>query len=100
MRTLLAFRWSRVEDGTVEGSVVADAFCHSMVRALVGAVVAVGQGRLAPEEPRNVLDEGRRDPRVRVMPAHGLSLEEVVYPPDAELAERAQQARATRVLPG
>ena len=100
VRTLLVFRWSRVEDGTVEGSVVADAFCHSMVRALVGAVVAVGQGRLAPEAPRSVLDEGRRDPRVRVMPAHGLSLEEVVYPPDAELAERAQQARATRVLPG
>jgi tRNA pseudouridine38-40 synthase len=34
------------------------------------------------------------------MPAHGLCLEEVVYPEDADLAARAEQARATRVLPG
>ena len=100
VRTLLAFGWSRAPDGTVEGTVMADAFCHSMVRALVGAVLPVGQGRLSPEAPRAVLDAGRRDPRVRVMPAHGLSLEEVRYPPDAQLAARAEQARGPRSLPG
>lgn len=100
VRTLLAHRWSRAPDGTIEGTVVADAFCHSMVRALVGAVVPVGQGRLGPEVPAAVLAAGVRDPRVAVMPAHGLSLEEVVYPPDAELAARADEARSTRLLPG
>ncbi|HET6967759.1 MAG TPA: tRNA pseudouridine synthase A [Ornithinibacter sp.] len=100
VRTLLDHRWGRAPDGTVEATVVADAFCHSMVRALVGAVVPVGEGRLGVDVPREVLEGGMRDPRVRVMPPHGLSLEEVVYPPDAELATRAEQARSTRTLPG
>lgn len=100
VRTLLDHRWARAVDGTVEGTVVADAFCHNMVRALVGSVVPVGQGRLGAEVPRQVLETGRRDPRVKVMPAHGLSLEEVVYPPDDELADRARQARVRRTLRG
>jgi tRNA pseudouridine38-40 synthase len=99
VRTLLDHRWARAADGTIEGTVVADAFCHSMVRALVGSVVPVGEGRLGVEVPAAVLVGGVRDPRVRVMPPHGLSLEEVVYPPDAELASRAEMARSTRELP-
>ncbi|HET8617155.1 MAG TPA: tRNA pseudouridine(38-40) synthase TruA [Actinomycetales bacterium] len=98
VRTLLEYSWRRVDDGTLEGTVVADAFCHSMVRALVGAVVPVGQGRRPVSWPSEVLGAGRRDPAVAVMPPHGLSLEGVVYPPDGELAARAQQARAVRVL--
>lgn len=80
----------------VEVTVVADAFCHSMVRALVGALVAVGEGRLAVNEPARVLAARARDPRVQVLPAHGLTLEEVGYPPDEQLGARAQQARARR----
>lgn len=98
IRTLLAFEWVRAEDGTVEGTVIADAFCHSMVRALVGCVVPVGEGRLEPTFALEVLRGGVRDPRVKVMPAHGLSLDEVGYPPDAELAARAEESRATRTL--
>jgi tRNA pseudouridine38-40 synthase len=98
VRTLLDYSWRRAEDGTLEGTVVADAFCHSMVRALVGAAVPVGQGRRPVDWPAQVLAAGRRDPAVMVMPPHGLSLEEVVYPPDGELAARAQQARAVRTL--
>jgi tRNA pseudouridine38-40 synthase len=45
-----------------------------------------------------VLAAAQRDPAVAVMPPHGLSLEEVVYPPDEELAARAEQARAVRTL--
>lgn len=100
VRTLLDFRWARSAPGTVEATVVADAFCHSMVRSLVGAVVPVGEGRLSPEVPREVLDAVRRDSRVKVMPPHGLSLEEVLYPPDGELAARAAESRVRRVLPG
>ncbi len=100
VRTLLGYRWRRGADGVLEATVVADAFCHSMVRALVGAAVPVGQGREGPGWPADVLAAGARDPRVTVMPAHGLSLEEVAYPPDDELAARAEQARAVRALDG
>lgn len=99
VRTLQEFRWDREADGTVVGTVRADAFCHSMVRALVGAAVAVGEGRRPVDWPQEVLRAGRRDPAVTVMPAHGLCLEEIAYPPDEELADRATRARSTRVLP-
>lgn len=99
IRTLLEHRWARNATHLVEGTVVADAFCHSMVRALVGAMVAVGEGRFAETEPAAILAAGERDPRVIVMPPHGLSLEDVVYPTNDELAERAVQARARRELP-
>jgi tRNA pseudouridine38-40 synthase len=97
VRTLLGLSWERGPDGVVAGTVVADAFCHSMVRSLVGALVAVGEGRRDVEWPAEVLTGGVRDPGVRVMPPHGLSLEEVTYPPDAELAARALETRATRI---
>jgi tRNA pseudouridine38-40 synthase len=80
--------------------VVADAFCHSMVRALVGALLEVGRGRRPVEWPRQLLVVGVRDPSAPVVPAHGLTLEEVTYPPDDKLAVRAEQARARRAAPG
>ena len=98
IRTLLGYRWARLDDGVVAGTVVADAFCHSMVRALVGAVVPVGQARRDVGWPAQVLAAGHRDAGVRVMPAHGLSLEAVDYPPDAELSARAREARSVRSL--
>ena len=100
IRTLLEYGWSRDADGFVVARVVADAFCHSMVRALVGAVAAVGDGRRSAAWLREVLAGGVRDPGVTVAPAHGLVLEHVAYPPDADLALRAAQARAVRTLDG
>jgi tRNA pseudouridine38-40 synthase len=97
VRALQRLRWHRDGDGIVIGAVVADAFCHNMVRALVGALVAVGEGRRAADWPAGVLAAGERDPGVRVMPAHGLCLEEVGYPPAAELAARAATTRRLRV---
>jgi tRNA pseudouridine38-40 synthase len=98
VRTLLALSWERQRDGVIAGTVVADAFCHSMVRSLVGAVVPVGEGRREVGWPAEVLQAATRDPGVVVMPPHGLSLEEVVYPADAALAARAAEARAMRSL--
>ena len=99
VRTLLDYSWVRGADGILTGTVVADAFCHSMVRALVGSVVPVGEGQYAVGWPSEILAAGVRDPRVTVMPAHGLCLEEIVYPAEEDLAARAEQARATRTLP-
>jgi len=99
IRTLLAYRWERDASGLLVATVLADAFCHSMVRALVGAVLPVGEGRRPVDWPASVLTAGRRDPAVAVVPAHGLVLEEVGYPAQEELATRARQARAVRTLP-
>ncbi|CAN7264629.1 tRNA pseudouridine(38-40) synthase TruA [Terrabacter sp. LjRoot27] len=96
VRTLLDFSWVRLPDGVLAATVRADAFCHSMVRSLVGAVVPVGEGRRAVEWPRSLRDRGERTAGIHVMPPHGLSLEEVLYPPDADLAARASLTRARR----
>lgn len=81
-------------------SVVADAFCHQMVRSLVGALLAVGDGRRSVEWPESLLSHETRADEVQVAPAYGLCLVGVDYPPDAELAERARRTRARRDLPG
>lgn len=100
IRTLERFEWSRVTSGPDEGLVVAqvqaDAFCHSMVRALVGASLVIGEGRRPAGWAAELLAGRRRDGAAAVVPPHGLTLEEVGYPPDAELAERAVQTRARR----
>jgi tRNA pseudouridine38-40 synthase len=68
-----------------------------MVRALVGALVAVGEGRRPVEWPVAVLAAGARDPAVTVAPARGLTLVAVRYPPDEELAARAERTRRRRL---
>jgi tRNA pseudouridine38-40 synthase len=96
VRHLQRLRVQRRPDGLVVADVEADAFCHNMVRALVGALLAVGEGRRAPGWPAEVLAARRRDSAVQVAPPHGLTLEEVRYPPDADLAARAEATRRPR----
>ena len=96
VRTLQRFDWARESDGTVVGTLIADAFCHSMVRALVGVVIPVATGREPLTFPVEVLRGRQRHPAVTVMPARGLCLEEIVYPDDGEVAARAEIARARR----
>ena len=95
VRTLLDLAWTRDGD-LVTGTVRADAFCHHMVRSLVGCLLAVGEGRRPVAWPAEVLAAGVRDPAVTVVPPHGLTLEEVAYPADADLAARAGTTRARR----
>jgi tRNA pseudouridine38-40 synthase len=96
IRELLDLSWARIEPGVLAGRVVADAFCHSMVRALTGALLKVGDGSRPPGWPAQVLRAAVRDPAVPVVPPHGLCLEEVRYPEPARLAERAQATRRLR----
>lgn len=97
IRTLLDLGWER-RDGVLEATVRADAFCHNMVRSLVGCMIAVGEGRREPSWAAEVLGALRRDPAVTVLAAHGLTLEEVGYPEDARLAAQARITRARRSL--
>jgi len=96
IRTLLELTWARDAAGLAEATVRADAFCHNMVRSLVGCLLAIGEGRRPVEWAAEVLNAERRDPGVLVVPAHGLTLEEVAYPADHELARRAQLTRVVR----
>ena len=96
VRTLLDLRWQRDPSGVAVATVRADAFCHHMVRALVGCLLAVGEGRREPSWAAQVLLARQRDPAVTVVHAHGLTLEEVAYPPDADLARQAEASRVVR----
>ncbi|MFC4492635.1 tRNA pseudouridine(38-40) synthase TruA [Streptomyces ovatisporus] len=99
IRTLQALSWERRADGVLEATVKADAFCHNMVRSLVGAMLFVGDGHRPPSWPGEVLSAGVRDSAVHVVRPHGLTLEEVGYPADGELAARNLAARNRRSLP-
>jgi tRNA pseudouridine38-40 synthase len=96
IRELQQLSWTRGEDGVLTATVRADAFCHSMVRSLVGALLAVGEGRRPPEWPGAQLGRTDRSGEVTVAPAHGLTLVEVGYPPEGELAARAATTRRRR----
>ena len=98
IRTLLDLSWERDASGLLVGTVRADAFCHHMVRSLVGCLVAVGEGRRPIGWAGDVLAAVTRDPSVRVVAAHGLTLEEVAYPPDDELGGQAGASRRLRTL--
>ncbi|WP_333768462.1 tRNA pseudouridine(38-40) synthase TruA [Streptomyces sp. IBSBF 2435] len=100
IRTLLDVRWERARDGVAVATVRADAFCHNMVRALVGAMILVGDGHRPVAFPAEVLAGRVRHSAVNVVRPHGLTLEEVGYPADELLAARSREARNLRTLPG
>ena len=90
IRTLEKYQWHRDETGLLVAEVVADAFCYSMVRNLVGAVVCVADGRKDPSWMAELLANKERVSDSLVFPARGLSLTQVDYPSDQELLERAK----------
>ncbi|MDQ3405370.1 MAG: tRNA pseudouridine(38-40) synthase TruA [Actinomycetota bacterium] len=97
IRELQRLEWTRSADG-VSAYVSADAFCHSMVRSLVGALLAVGEGRKPVEWPASMLSATKRPSEITVAPAHGLALIGVDYPADDELAARTNLTRQIRTL--
>ncbi|MFJ3662106.1 tRNA pseudouridine(38-40) synthase TruA [Streptomyces sp. NPDC090119] len=99
IRTLQELSLVRGADGVITATVRADAFCHNMVRSLIGALLFVGDGHRGPEWPGKVLGAGVRDSAVHVVRPHGLTLEEVGYPADELLAARNKEARNRRSLP-
>ncbi|MEU8865867.1 tRNA pseudouridine(38-40) synthase TruA [Streptomyces umbrinus] len=100
IRTLQQLSLERGSDGIITATVRADAFCHNMVRSLIGALLFVGDGHRGPDWPGKVLAAGVRDSAVHVVRPHGLTLEEVGYPADELLAARNKEARNRRTLPG
>ena len=96
IRTLETFQWERKEDGLLVAQVVADAFCYSMVRNLVGSAVCVAEGRFEPSWIAEMLANRERISDSMVFPAEGLTLVQVDYPNNAQLLARAALTIARR----
>lgn len=96
VRGVRAASWSRELSGLIVLDIRADAFCHSMVRSVVGASIEVGLGRRPASWVGDLLASPSRRSAAPVAPARGLVLEEVGYPADADLATVAAAARRLR----
>jgi tRNA pseudouridine38-40 synthase len=95
IRDVQRFDWER--DGElITAHVTADAFCWSMVRSLVGALLAVGEHRRSPDWCAELLTSTRRSSDFAAAPARGLTLVRVDYPPDSELQARTLITRDLR----
>jgi tRNA pseudouridine38-40 synthase len=97
IRDLQRLDWSRDGD-RVTAHVSADAFCWSMVRSLVGALLAVGEHRREPRWCATLLTSTRRSSDFAAAPPQGLTLVGVDYPPDDELEARTKVTRELRVV--
>jgi tRNA pseudouridine38-40 synthase len=97
IRDLQRLDWSRDGD-RVTAHVSADAFCWSMVRSLVGALLAVGEHRREPGWCATLLASTHRSSDFAAAPPHGLTLVGVDYPPDDELDARTKVTRDLRVV--
>lgn len=100
VRELQEISIRRTETGLVEVHLQADAFCHNMVRGIVGSAVRVGRGERPVEWLRRRLEQRSRSSDMLLAPPQGLVLEEVLYPATERLARRAQLTRARRGAPG
>ena len=98
IRELQEITVSRGQGQVVEIEIQADAFCHNMVRSIVGALIAVGQGRATPAKIKQLLEQTNRDGSYKVVSPHGLSLLKIGYPADDQLAEQAEKAQNLRTL--
>ena len=83
VRNLLRFDWIRDRDGYLIAQIAADAFCYSMVRNLVGAVVCVAEGRYSLDWIAAMLANKERVPDSLVFEGRGLTLVHVQYPEQA-----------------
>ena len=98
IRNLERFDFVRDQDGLIISHISADAFCYNMVRALIGTMVYIGEGRFPESWAKEILERRERPSDSVVFPAKGLTFIGVEYPEDSELAARANKAMAIREL--
>ena len=98
IRDLQRFDFERMDDGVIISHITADAFCYNMVRALVGTMVYIGEGRFPVSWAKEVLDKKERPSDSVVFPANGLTFVGVDYPTDVEMIERFNKVLVKRAL--
>ena len=96
IRRIERLSWERNEQGVATMTVLADAFCHSMVRSLVGCLIAIGEGRKPATWAAEMLARAERSSDIHIASPRGLTLEEVGYPSDDELEGRLLITRNRR----
>lgn len=96
VREILACSWRREAADRAVFEIRADAFCHSMVRSVVGASLSVGMQRQSADWLGGLLANPSRLQAAPVAPAHGLVLAEVGYPPASQYAAQSGRARRRR----
>jgi tRNA pseudouridine38-40 synthase len=96
IRTLMKFDWTETADGIIKVELEADAFCYSMVRGLIGAVLAIGEGKFDKAWLENYLAGREREAHVFAAPALGLTLVDVKYPDASEYAKRIAETLQVR----
>lgn len=79
MRRVTDARWVDLGDGVLRFDITASSFCHTMVRSIVGTLVAMGEGILRPGEMRGIMAARDRHGLPAVAPPHGLCLWKVEY---------------------
>lgn len=95
IRELKELRITRFQDN-IEVYLVADAFCHNMVRSIVGALIRVGEGKLSVAELSKIQLAAQRTSKFKVVSPKGLALTSIDYPADELLATQAEKARNMR----
>ncbi len=86
------------ENQVIEVELLADAFCHNMVRSIVGALIAVGEGRADRQVIASKLASGSREGSFKVVSPRGLTLMEIGYPEPALMAQQVENAKALRSI--
>ncbi len=77
---LRAAKWIADGEGRWYFEITADRFLRNMVRAIVGTLVEVGRGRLAPEEMNDIIERRDRSAAGTSMPGEALFLWDIQYP--------------------
>lgn len=94
-RRVISAVWKQVPDdhpGLLRFEIRANAFCHQMVRSIVGTLVEVGLGKLKAGDIRGILLQEDRQAAGTVAPPHGLVLWEVGYPEAGVESPRRRKA--------
>ena len=76
----------------------ADAFCHTQVRSIVGALMKVGSGKMTETRLGEILEAKRRLNEFKVVGPEGLTLMQIHYPEESLLAAQAEKTRNLRIL--
>jgi tRNA pseudouridine38-40 synthase len=98
IRNLTTFKVSRDPGGLITIEIHADAFCHNMIRSLVGSIMAVADGRLSIQDLIQAQKSGKRANKFKTIDAKGLSLESIDYPDPADYAKQANLNRVMREI--
>jgi tRNA pseudouridine38-40 synthase len=98
IRELKEISVKRRPNGVIDIEVEADAFCHNMVRSLVGALMSAGSGRTTVREVRKALKGNRNEHAYKVQAPQGLTLIKIAYPAKSKLAAQAELTQRMRSL--